>query len=341
MCSTFVVLDRLPRRHHALGMYVGRNQRDANDYFVADRAIPWWAVMFSIVASETSALTFISIPGLAYIGNLGFLADRGRLSRSDASSSRTRCCRATYEGNLVTAYALLETAIRPRHATLHVDRVHGHARHGRLGARVRDRHADRADHRPAASRASAVMPVAFLVLGTLTMIYTYPRRHARRRVDGDRSGDQSTSSAASRRWCSSDSLVPGGWGAISRHGGGGGKAARSIDWYTGFDRAAHDVRRAHWRRVPRPWRRTAPISSSCSACCRRARSSRRRRRSSAAASRSFAQFTLFLMLGVGLWAFYEGRPSRRPTQIFPTFIIDQHAARAHRPARSPPFSPRR
>ena len=57
----------------ALGIWVGRRQRDAKDYFVADRAIPWWAVMFSIVASETSALTFISIPGLAYGGNLGFL----------------------------------------------------------------------------------------------------------------------------------------------------------------------------------------------------------------------------------------------------------------------------
>ncbi|MBA3340187.1 MAG: sodium:solute symporter, partial [Geodermatophilaceae bacterium] len=57
----------------ALGLYVGRRQKDAKDYFVADRAIPWWAVMFSIVASETSALTFISIPGLAYLGNLGFL----------------------------------------------------------------------------------------------------------------------------------------------------------------------------------------------------------------------------------------------------------------------------
>ena len=57
----------------ALGIWVGRRQRDAKDYFVADRAIPWWAVMFSIVASETSALTFISIPGLAYVGNLGFL----------------------------------------------------------------------------------------------------------------------------------------------------------------------------------------------------------------------------------------------------------------------------
>jgi SSS family solute:Na+ symporter len=61
-----------------LGLYVGRRQRDAKDYFVADGAIPWWAVMFSIVASETSALTFISTPGLSYgnkpgFGDLGFL----------------------------------------------------------------------------------------------------------------------------------------------------------------------------------------------------------------------------------------------------------------------------
>src|ERR671936_2581863 len=62
----------------ALGMYIGRRQRDARDYFVADRAIPSWAVLFSIVATETSALTFISTPGLAYgsasaPGNLTFL----------------------------------------------------------------------------------------------------------------------------------------------------------------------------------------------------------------------------------------------------------------------------
>ena len=57
----------------ALGLWIGRKQKNASDYFIAERSIPWWAVMFSIVASETSALTFISIPGLAYVGNLGFL----------------------------------------------------------------------------------------------------------------------------------------------------------------------------------------------------------------------------------------------------------------------------
>src|SRR5919109_548675 len=56
-----------------LGIWVGRRQRDAKDYFVAGRTIPWWAITFSVVATETSALTFISIPALAYATNLGFL----------------------------------------------------------------------------------------------------------------------------------------------------------------------------------------------------------------------------------------------------------------------------
>src|ERR1041384_7569919 len=91
----------------ALGVWVGRRQKDAKDYFVADRAIPWWAVMFSIVASETSALTFISIPGLAYGGNLGFLQVAAGYLIGRIVLSFTLLPRY-YEGNLVTAYALLE-----------------------------------------------------------------------------------------------------------------------------------------------------------------------------------------------------------------------------------------
>lgn len=42
-------------------------------YFLADGAIPWWAISLSIVAAETSTLTVISVPGLAFGGDLGFL----------------------------------------------------------------------------------------------------------------------------------------------------------------------------------------------------------------------------------------------------------------------------
>ncbi len=56
-----------------IGAYFGRQQRDATDYFLGARGLPWWAIMLSIVATETSALTVISIPGIAARGNLTFL----------------------------------------------------------------------------------------------------------------------------------------------------------------------------------------------------------------------------------------------------------------------------
>ena len=55
------------------GLYQGRYNRTAEDYFLAGRNIPWPITMFSIVATETSVLTFISIPGLAYKSNWLFL----------------------------------------------------------------------------------------------------------------------------------------------------------------------------------------------------------------------------------------------------------------------------
>ncbi len=57
----------------AIGVYFTRRQHDASDYFLGRHALPWWAVMLSIVATETSALTVISIPGLAARGDLTFL----------------------------------------------------------------------------------------------------------------------------------------------------------------------------------------------------------------------------------------------------------------------------
>lgn len=56
-----------------VGSFSGGKQKDTHDYFMGGRSVPWWAVTFSIVAAETSSLTFISIPGLAYVSNLNFL----------------------------------------------------------------------------------------------------------------------------------------------------------------------------------------------------------------------------------------------------------------------------
>src|SRR5438128_7741028 len=55
------------------GLRFRKRQRSLRDYFLADRNIPWWAIALSIVAAETSTLTIISIPGLAYDTDLRFL----------------------------------------------------------------------------------------------------------------------------------------------------------------------------------------------------------------------------------------------------------------------------
>ncbi len=55
------------------GIWQGRKNKSSSDYFVAGRSLPWVIAMFSIVATETSVLTFISIPGLAYRGDWQFL----------------------------------------------------------------------------------------------------------------------------------------------------------------------------------------------------------------------------------------------------------------------------
>src|SRR3989454_355368 len=55
------------------GLVLSGRQRDARDYFLGHRGLPWWAIMLSIVATETSALTVISFPGIAARTNLVWL----------------------------------------------------------------------------------------------------------------------------------------------------------------------------------------------------------------------------------------------------------------------------
>ncbi len=55
------------------GLKASGKQSTTRDYFLGGDGIPWWAILFSVVATETSTLTFISIPAVAYGGNLTFL----------------------------------------------------------------------------------------------------------------------------------------------------------------------------------------------------------------------------------------------------------------------------
>jgi SSS family transporter len=56
-----------------LGIWFGKDQRNTRDYFLGSRNIPWWGIGVSIVAAETSALTIIGVPAIAYGSNLMFI----------------------------------------------------------------------------------------------------------------------------------------------------------------------------------------------------------------------------------------------------------------------------
>src|SRR5678810_610583 len=57
----------------AFGSWFARFQKTTSDYFLTGRSIPWWAICFTIVATETSTLSFIGVPAAAYSGNMTFL----------------------------------------------------------------------------------------------------------------------------------------------------------------------------------------------------------------------------------------------------------------------------
>lgn len=88
------------------GIWSGGRQEDTTDYFLGGRDLPWWAVCFSVVATETSTLTVIGTPAVAYLGSLTFLQLTfgyllGRIVVSIIFLPRY------YKGNLSTAYAFL------------------------------------------------------------------------------------------------------------------------------------------------------------------------------------------------------------------------------------------
>ena len=90
-----------------LGLRFRGKQRTLKDYFLAGNTIPWWAISLSIVAAETSTLTIISVPGLAYDKDFRFLQlvigyVIGRILVSFVLIPQY------FRGHLVTAYQLIE-----------------------------------------------------------------------------------------------------------------------------------------------------------------------------------------------------------------------------------------
>src|ERR1700690_1470197 len=89
------------------GAHFRRGQQNLRDYFLGGRTAPWWAIACSIVATETSTLTIISTPGIAYGGNLEFL----QLVLGYLVARVILCVVLVpqyFQGEFYTAYQLLE-----------------------------------------------------------------------------------------------------------------------------------------------------------------------------------------------------------------------------------------
>ena len=308
----------------ALGLYVGRRQRDAKDYFVADRAIPWWAVMFSIVASETSALTFISIPGLAYgaqsgTGDLGFLEVVagyiiGRFVVAGVLLPRY------FAGNLVTAYALLETrfGLTTRRFTSIVfmvtramaDSVRVFATAIPVALIIG----------PSMTNQAFVMPTSVLILGLLTVLYTY-RGGMKAVVWTELLQAGVYLSGAVAAILVLGHLVPGGWSSIWGAASAAGKT-KVLDFSFTLSKP-HTV----WAGLIGGGFLAMASHGTDQLIVQRLMSSRSLKDAQRAIIGSgfvvFVQFFLFLTIGLGLWVFYHARLFPTTDLIFPTFILEQ------------------
>jgi SSS family transporter len=308
----------------ALGMYFGRKQRNATDYFVASHSIPWWALMLSIVATETSALTFISTPGLSYgtgpgLGDLGFLQVvagyiLGRIVVATVLLPRY------FKGKMVTAYALLEKRFgyETRRFTSIVFMVtRGLADSVRVFATAIP---IALIISPTVQNKAFVMPAAILILGALTVLYTY-KGGMKAVVWTELLQASVYLLGALSALVILGSVVSGGWSAIFGQAASAGKL-RLVDTYVGLDRA-HTI----WAGLIGGAFLAMASHGTDQLIVQRLLSAKNLRDGQKAIVGSgivvFVQFALFLLIGLGLWAYYQGRVFPLTDQIFPTFIIDR------------------
>jgi SSS family transporter len=148
-----------------VGLWVARHQRSASDYFLGARNLPAWAILLSIVATETSALTVISVPGIGARSDLTFLQLTfgyllGRIGVA------VWLLPGYFRGDQETAYARLESrfGVGTRRLTSTVFLVTRF-----LGDAVRVF----ASAIPLALVTGWSIPTSIVVMGLVTMIYTW------------------------------------------------------------------------------------------------------------------------------------------------------------------------
>jgi SSS family transporter len=296
------------------GLRFRKRQRSLRDYFLAGRDIPWWAIALSIVAAETSTLTIISIPGLAYDSNLTFLQVVmgylvGRVVISFVLLPHY------FRGDLYTAYELIERrfgrGLRSLTAGLFLL-----TRGAAEGVRV-----------------YAVSIVVAIALGTgevasiaiitlLTLIYTF---------EGGLAAVIWTDVVQTAIYVGGTlvglvtilHLVPGGWPAIHA-------AAASVGKLQVFDFTPNFwLPYTFWAGVIGGAFLTTASHGTDQLIVQRLLAARSQKQSVTALLSSgvavLFQFGLFLMVGVMLWTYYRV-PSTNfgsPDRIYPTFIVSR------------------
>ncbi|HUF76082.1 MAG TPA: sodium:solute symporter [Longimicrobiales bacterium] len=294
------------------GAWLGRSNRGGTDYFLGSRSLPWFAVMLSVVATETSTLTFLSIPGVAYTGSLVFLQLTvgylvGRLAVSAVLLP------AYYAGALTTAYALLERrfGLAVRRFTSGIFMV------TRLLA---DSVRLFATAIPLALITGWAYPTSIAVIGGLTLIYTYAGGiKAVVWVDAMQMGLYLLGALATV--VAIQVLVPGGWPSVLATAAEAGKLQvvdLSLDLSTTYTLWAGVFGGAVFTMASHG---TDQLIVQRLLTCKDLRSSQMALVGSGVGV--IAQFLLFLVLGLGLWVFYGGREFATSDEIFPLFIIEQ------------------
>jgi len=294
------------------GLRFRKRHRTLRDYFLAGRDIPWWAISLSIVAAETSTLTIISIPGLAYDTNLTFLQVIlgyvvGRIVISFLLLPHY------FRGDLYTAYELIERrfgrALRSLTAGLFLL-----TRAAAEGVRV-----------------YAVSIVVSIALGTgeiasiaiitiLTLIYTF---------EGGLAAVIWTDVVQTAIYVGGTlvglvtilHLVPGGWSAIHSAATAAGKF-QMLDFTP-----SPWIPYTFWAGIIGGTFFTTASHGTDQLIVQRLLAARGQKQSVTALLSSgvaiLFQFALFLTVGVMLWAFYRVPSTTfgRPDRIYPTFIV--------------------
>jgi solute:Na+ symporter, SSS family len=304
----------------AFGSWFARFQKTTRDYFLTDRSVPWWAICFTIVATETSTLSFIGVPaeayarsGAAYSGNMTFLQLAlgyviGRVLVS------VILIPAYFRGELYTSYELLQRRFGPAVKNLAAGMF--------LVTRTL------ADGIRLFSTALVIavvtqvpVPWTVLILGTAMIVYT---------VRGGVSAVIWTDvvqmfvyiAGALAVFATLLVQIPGGWSEVLRVGGAAGKF-QILDLTWSWTRTY-----TLWAGVLGGVALTLATHGTDQFLVQRLLSARSARDAGRGLVFSgvlvMMQFALFLTIGVMLFVYYQQAPlppGTRPDQVLATFIV--------------------